>query len=506
MVPQGLAAAATLLSFITHGNRIELKLDRGSAEVVWVTPSTFHFRRVLEGPLQAGQARGPQSALELETTDTPAGLRMRSADLDVLIDKRGLLVHARKRDGSPLMTDLSEPRRSGANFIWEREAKAAHRFYGLGPRAEPVLNLRGKSIVTLEPFLVSTAGYGEYHPAAGSYEFDLSPADRYRIHAPAIDYFFYYGPAPKQIFEEHHESVGQTAAFSGLSNAGLVAGPSGTWETLRALLLRLVHGAMSAELTPTLNLTAYTDSPQELQQRVRQIGSLVDDISPGKVTLSGFRRQLESFFTTYSAELHERGFPVWHPLPWQFPDDPECALHADEFMLGDEMLVAPIYGPGGKRSLYLPQGVWTNLETNEVFPGRRTITVETTALPVFARNGAIVPLDSEGGVGLHYFPKLGAEFFLYETEQQEWTLIHAAPAGPIIRLQIEARAKRDYQWVVHHADRPSNVGFGDLKYKEASSQAELHNGSWFYDSVQKNLHVRAAVKPGDDCIINVEFP
>ena len=45
MPPQALAAVATLLSFAGHGNRIELRLDRGSAELVWITPSTFRFRR-----------------------------------------------------------------------------------------------------------------------------------------------------------------------------------------------------------------------------------------------------------------------------------------------------------------------------------------------------------------------------------------------------------------------------------------------------------------------------
>ena len=95
---------------------------------------------------------------------------------------------------------------------------------------------------------------------------------------------------------------------------------------------------------------------------------------------------------------------MWHPLPLQFPDDRECALHADEFLLGDEMLIAPIYEPGDRRSVYLPRGIWTNLETNEVTPGPRTITVETKSLPVFARNGAIVPLDSPRRDGAALFP------------------------------------------------------------------------------------------------------
>jgi len=64
-----------------------------------------------------------------------------------------------------------------------------------------------------------------------------------------------------------------------------------------------------------------------------------------------------------------------------------------------------IYEPGGKRLVYLPRGIWTNLETNEVFQGKRTIAVETKSLPVFARNGSIVPLDSAAGLALHYFPQ-----------------------------------------------------------------------------------------------------
>src|SRR5262249_61387810 len=130
------------------------------------------------------------------------------------------------------------------------------------------------------------------------------------IHAPAIAYFFYSGSAPKQIFEEHRAVRGDPSAWPAFHDGGA------SWEGLRSLLLRLVPGSMSAMRAPSLNLTLYTAAPPELLQRARQLGSLVDDVSPGKVELSGFRRQLESFFTTYNAELHERGFPIWHPLPF----------------------------------------------------------------------------------------------------------------------------------------------------------------------------------------------
>jgi alpha-glucosidase (family GH31 glycosyl hydrolase) len=174
-------------------------------------------------------------------------------------------------------------------------------------------------------------------------------------------------------------------------------------------------------------------------------------------------------------------------------------------MLGDEMLVAPIVQPGGGRSVYLPRGVWTNLETNAVSNGRQTIEVKTATLPVFARNGAIVPLDSEAGIALHYFPSLGAEFFLLESEPDGWTQVHAAPAADILRLEIEAKKTRDYQWVVHHAERPSQVGFEGRRFAEAASAPAMQDRTWFYDVAQKNLHVRVRVAAGEDCIINLSF-
>lgn len=498
MPAQALAAVATLLSFAPHGNRVEMVLDRGSAEVVWSSARTFRFRRTLDGPLPAMPSAAPeQVAISLD--DTPGALRIRSALLEVTIDKHGLLVRVKELDGDALMTDLSEPREQAGQFVWQRQAPAGVRFYGLGPRADATFDLRGRAITADVPFLISTAGYGEFHPGGGSYRFDFTAPDRYQVEAPRVDYFFYYGPKPKQIFEEHNTNRGAAVDWPAS------AARPGTWATLRDSLLRLVQGAMSADFDPTFDLTAYAGAPAELQQRARQIGSLVRQVTPGTLGLSGFRKQLSSFFDIYDIEVRDHGHPTWHPLPFEFPDDPECARHADEFMLGDEMLIAPVYQPGGKRQVYLPQGIWTNLETNQVSQGRQTVAVETAVLPVFARNGTIIPLDSPGGMALHYFPKLGGEFFLLEAETGEYTQIHAAPAADAMRLEIESKKDRDYQWVVHHVDKPTAVGFEDRVYQQASSPQALVNGSWYYDQPQKNLQVRVKVKAGEDCIINLTW-
>jgi len=501
MPAQTLAAAAMLLSFAAHDNRCELRLDRGSAEIVWSSPSAFRFRRSLEGPLAPAAAPAGEP-VELRTDDTPGAVRIRSKFLEVTIQKHGVLVSVRRLDsGAPLMADLSEPREESGSIVWDRQAPPGVRYYGLGPRADLELDLRGKSVEATIPFLISSAGYGEYHAGAGQFHFDFTAAGRYRIQAPGVDYFFYYGPEPKEIFEERKD--GPAIAAPPVSSPG-----PGTWETLRTSLLRLVQGAMSGDLSPDLtrafDLTPYANSGPELQQRARQLGSLVTKVTPGPLGLSPFRKQLSSFFDIYALEVRDKGHPTWHPLPFQFPDDPECAHHADEFMLGDEMLIAPVYEPGTKRQVYLPQGIWTNLESNDVFQGRRSVAVDTAALPVFARNGTIVPLDSPGGIGLHYFPKLGGEFFLIEEDIGEYTQIHAAPAGDIMRLEIESKKDRDYQWVVHHVDRPAEVGFEDRKYAPVTTLQALTDRTWFYDAARKDLHVRVRMKAGEDCIINIQ--
>ena len=497
MLAQALAVAATLLSASPEGNRVALRLNRGAAELVWITPRTFRFRRALEGPLPRVEPR-QDDPVEFTVDDLPGTVRVRTSVLDVTIRKQGVLVRVKRSDGEPLTADLSEPAPTASGVQWHRESVPGVQFYGLGPRAELSFDLAGKAVAAPYPLLVSTGGYGEYHPGAGPFRFDFTAGDSYRIDAPRVDYYFFYGGTPKEIFQEHN-------AVRGSLRWQASEGRPASWEVLKDSVLRLAQGAMSGALNPTFDLDAYLNAPEELKQRARQIGSLVTGVRVARTELSGFRKQLESFFNVYTVEGRDFGYPLWHPLPFQFPLDPECAKHADEFMLGDEMLVAPVYEPGGRRSVYLPQGVWTSLDSDEVFQGKRSIEVSGAELPVFARNGTIVPLDSEGGMALHYFPKLGAEFFLLENDANDYTQIHAAPAGDLMRLEIESKVPRDYTWIVHHLDRRKTVAVEKGRFRAVHAAEKLQDNTWFYDTARRMLRVRVRVKAGEDSIVNLSF-
>ena len=53
----------------------------------------------------------------------------------------------------------------------------------------------------------------------------------------------------------------------------------------------------------------------------------------------------------------------------EFPDDPTCGYLDRQYMLGDSLLVAPIFNEQGIAQYYLPEGRWTNILPGEVETG-----------------------------------------------------------------------------------------------------------------------------------------
>jgi alpha-glucosidase (family GH31 glycosyl hydrolase) len=208
------------------------------------------------------------------------------------------------------------------------------------------------------------------------------------------------------------------------------------------------------------------------------------------------RSRLEPFLLAYFQEAKDRGFPILRPLPLQYPNDREAGITADAFMLGDELLVAPVMTSANRRRVALPRGNWTDLRTNTRYAGRQTVEVEGPASnpPIFAKNGTIVPFKvTDQLYELHYFPTLAGEFFIFEVEKNQWTQAHAAPNGDYMRMEIESKVTREYEWIIHHVKKPLEI---DSKARVISR----------YDGKLGNLHLRLRAEAGGDEIINIKLP
>jgi alpha-glucosidase len=107
------------------------------------------------------------------------------------------------------------------------------------------------------------------------------------------------------------------------------------------------------------------------------------------------RYQLLPFLYTTLEEAHRTGVPLFRPLLLNYQDDANTYNLDDEFMIGDDLLVAPIVKPDvTQRLVYLPKGVWYDYWTNKKYSGGTMIRADAPleTVPMFVRGGAIIPM------------------------------------------------------------------------------------------------------------------
>ena len=101
------------------------------------------------------------------------------------------------------------------------------------------------------------------------------------------------------------------------------------------------------------------------------------------------RERLKPYLSTLMSEAHEKGTPVIRTLFYEFSDDPEAWLVSDQFMLGPDLLVAPILTSGAKeRLVYLPEGTaWREVQTGRLRQGgtRFVTPAPLDSIPLFLR-------------------------------------------------------------------------------------------------------------------------
>jgi len=122
-----------------------------------------------------------------------------------------------------------------------------------------------------------------------------------------------------------------------------------------------------------------------------------------------FGEQVTNIYRKY-VELHYRflpyiydllfecqitGLPVMRPLVLHYEDDENTFNLNDEYLVGENILVAPVVDPGvTKRMVYLPVGTWVNYWNGARFTGGQHILVDAPidTMPIFIKEGSIIPM------------------------------------------------------------------------------------------------------------------
>jgi alpha-glucosidase/alpha-D-xyloside xylohydrolase len=140
------------------------------------------------------------------------------------------------------------------------------------------------------------------------------------------------------------------------------------------------------------------------------------------------RYQLLSYNYSLAWETRQTGLPFMRALWLHYPDDGKARGIGSEYLWGRDLLVAPVFEKGATtRKVHLPAGTWYDWWTGKKIAGGREITreVDLATMPIYARAGAIIPLDPvrqytgepvKAPLTLRIFPGADGSFTLYEDD------------------------------------------------------------------------------------------
>jgi alpha-D-xyloside xylohydrolase len=97
-----------------------------------------------------------------------------------------------------------------------------------------------------------------------------------------------------------------------------------------------------------------------------------------------------------AVEAHETGVPMMRAMLLEFPEDPACDTLDRQYMLGERLLVAPVFTPDGTVDYYLPAGRWTNFLSGDTVEGGRWLREQHgyLSLPLMVRWNTVLPVGA----------------------------------------------------------------------------------------------------------------
>jgi alpha-glucosidase len=316
---------------------------------------------------------------------------------------------------------------------------------------------------------------------------------------------------------------------------------SSTWEHLRISLRELMTMGLSGldlagadiggfALSPSPNLyTRWLEagvfypycrthtSKGTREQDPWSYGDRREDINRDSIDL---RYRLLPYLYNAFYRSSQTGLPVMQALLLDYPDDPDAVSQENEFLFGDDLLVAPVVKSGEwKWPVYLPAGIWFDFWSDRTYKGPAHITVNAPLdrIPVFVRGGAIIPTQQvvqyadqepinpitfeiypDGKSGRDYYEDDGISF---DYRHGVFMLRHIAVSSQATGVQINVSARqgsyippaRILQIKVHDISCvPTKVSAGKEALPRNPSVESLpkYRRGWAYDADSRILWIR----------------
>lgn len=219
------------------------------------------------------------------------------------------------------------------------------------------------------------------------------------------------------------------------------------------------------------------------------------------VDVTRFFTKLKSRLMPYlfhtAVQASEQGVPSMRAMFLEFPDDPAVEMLDRQYMLGDSLLVAPVFSEKGDVKYYLPQGRWTHLLTGDTVEGGswRKETYDFLGLPLFVRGNSFVALGSNDARPEYDYAD-GVELGLYALEDgseasvtvrsmsgESELVVRAVRAGNRIDFTVVEGSGKPFSVRLHGTGAVSSVEGSGASLQEGQIQVEAGQSAVSFSAV-----------------------
>ncbi|MGH3245675.1 MAG: TIM-barrel domain-containing protein, partial [Trebonia sp.] len=188
-------------------------------------------------------------------------------------------------------------------------------------------------------------------------------------------------------------------------------------------------------------------------------------------TFTRLKLRLMPYLMGAARQVTADGTPVMRAMALAFPDDPGCTHLDRQYMLGDDLLVAPVLTEAGQVSYYVPAGTWTHFLTGERVTGPRWVTERHgfLSVPLLVRPGAVIAVGAVDDRPDYDYAD-GVTLRLYEVPDGARVTTVISPGGQqfvtsrtgsVIRVTAAAAGA---DWRVWHAGRTIPARSGTVEF------------------------------------------
>ena len=176
-----------------------------------------------------------------------------------------------------------------------------------------------------------------------------------------------------------------------------------------------------------------------------------------------------------AVETAQSGIPMMRSMVLEFSEDHNCDYLARQYMLGEKLLIAPIFNEQGVAEYYLPEGRWTSFLTGEVKEGGRWYREvhDYFSMPILVRENSILALGNKCDSAVYDYAD-HVNFCVYELSEGKDTAakvyspenvleaeIHVVKEGGSIQMKVEA--PKNCRIILKHMAKPAAISGGSFQ-------------------------------------------